>query len=45
MGTLFGSLRVKKDTSQITLFDVSDKLVDQSGPEYDCKSHNDLTHS
>ena len=44
-GTLFGSLRVKKDTCQITLFDVSNMLVDQSGPEYDCTSHNNLTRS
>jgi hypothetical protein len=31
-------LHVKKDTLQITLFD-------QSGPEYDCTSHNNLTRS
>ena len=44
-GTSFGSLRVIKDTSQITLFDVSNKLVDQSGPEYDYTSHNNLKRS
>ena len=43
-GMPFGPLRVKKDTRQcyltcqITLFDMSNKLVDQSGPEYDFTS-------
>ena len=39
------SLCVSIFKNDLPLFDVSNNLVDQSEPDYDCTSHNNLTRS